>query len=795
MSGAALPVPGSPPDGARDARGVPDYARGYERHPGRIGRTTSDSERAWPRGRRARQGAPNVVVVLVDDMGYSDIGPFGAEIETPHLDRLAATGIRMTQYHSTPVCSPARAALLTGLNPHRAGFGSVANFDPGFPGSLLELDDDVLTLAEILRDSGYATFGVGKWHLSREALMNDAASRASWPVQRGFERYYGTTEALNSFFHPNRIVVDNSPQSIAEFPDDYYLTDDLTDRALEMITALRASDADKPFFLYFAHHAMHGPLGAKQVDLEKYRGRYAAGWDRIREDRHARQIADGLFPADLPLPPRDGGKARFAVPAWEELSADQQRLYARYMEVYAAMVDNIDQSLGRITSTLAELGELDNTIIVFTSDNGGTMEGGPEGTRSYFSRFVHLPGLPQEWEGDVALDPELIGGPRTMVHYPRGWALASNTPFRLYKGQTFAGGVRVPFLLSWPAGLPRHPGDDGIRRQYQYVTDLAPTLLELAGVEIPHARHGRPAKTMDGLSFAESLADAEAPGSRREQYAEFGGNRGFYRDGWKIVTSHLPGTPFDDAEWELYEIATDPNELHDLAAQHPDRVRELAAGWERAAWANTVFPLNSTGALEHVIRRPDEDAFLRPVRILPGTPTLERYRAQCLVSLRSFTVDIELEHRQPAEGILLAHGDQGGGYLVWIEEGRPHVGYNEYGRMHVAAGSAPVPEGACTLRLSATARPGFRWSWALTIDGIEVARIEEVTMLVGMAPFSGIDVGLCRGGPVYWDLYLRQRSFPYSGRLVAATWTPGDPADYDPALVAEVERRSAAAYD
>lgn len=747
-------------DDPPDERGVPGHARGYERHPGRIGRTTSESERAWPRPRSAPQGAPNVVVVLVDDMGFSDVGPFGSEIDTPNLDRLAATGVRMTNYHSTPVCSPARAALLTGLNPHRAGFGSVANFDPGFPGVRLELGDDVLTLAEILRDQGYATYGVGKWHLSREALMNDAAARESWPVQRGFERYYGTTEALNSFFHPNRIVVDNSPQDVAEFPDDYYLTDDLTDRALEMIKSLRASDARKPFFLYFAHHAMHGPLGAKQVDLDKYRGRYAAGWDRIREERHARQLADGLFAADVPLPPRGGGKPRFDVPAWEELTAEQQALYARYMEVYAAMVDNIDQSLGRITRTLADLGELDNTIIVFTSDNGGTMEGGPEGTRSYFSRFVHLPKIPTDWEHDVALDPTMIGGPRTMVHYPRGWALASNTPFRLYKGQAFAGGVRVPFLLSWPAGLPRSEGDDGIRHQYQYVTDLAPTILELVGLETPGVRHGKQALDMDGVSFAEVLTDPASSGTRREQYTEFAGNRGFYRDGWKVVTSHVPGTDFDDAEWELYHVEVDPNELHDLSALHPEKLRELAAGWERAAWENTVFPLNSTGALEQVIRRPDEDAYVEPVRILPGTPTLERYRAQCLVTLRSFTVDIEVEHCATDEGILVAHGDQGGGYLVFVEGGRLHLGYNEYGRMHLAAGPEPVVAGGHTVRVVATALPDFRWSWELLLDGVGVARIDDVAMLVGMAPFSGIDVGLCRGGPVHWELFTRRRSFP-----------------------------------
>ncbi|MFN8619941.1 MAG: arylsulfatase [Chloroflexota bacterium] len=783
-------------DPAADARGIPPYARGYERHPGRIGRTVAESERAWPRERRAPAGSPNIVVVLLDDMGYSDIGPFGSEVRTPTLDRLAAEGLRLTSYHTTPVCSPARAALLTGLNPHRAGYASVANSDPGFPGFRLELDDDVLTLPEILRANGYATFGIGKWHLTRDALMNDGASKHTWPLQRGFDRYYGTLEGCNSFFHPNRLVRDNSPLDIAEQPDGYYLTDDLTDQAIGMIRGLRANDSRKPFFLYFAHHAMHGPLGAKPDDIARYRGWYARGWDDVRRTRLAKQIADGLFPAATRLPDRDVAPG-FGVPAWESLDGPTRERYARYMEVYAAMVDSVDQSLGRILDTIEALGELDDTIVVFTSDNGGTMEGGPEGTRSYFSRFVWIPGMPRDWEADVDRDPELIGGPRTMVHYPRGWGMASNTPFRFYKGQTFAGGVRVPFVIRYPRKLARTAGDDGIRHQYQYVTDLTPTLLDLAGLDSPGERAGKPAKSVDGISFAPVLKDGASPSTHREQYAEWGGNRGFYRDGWKIVTNHgsrwVGGSPapYDDSEWELYHIATDPNELVNLAAQEPERLAEMAAAWEQAAWANTVFPL---GVGESPVRRPAERELERPVRILPGTPKLERYRSSRLVDLRSFRADIELDHAPGAEGILLAHGDQGGGYSVYIEGGRLHLAYNEFGRL-LEADAGPIGPGFHLVRLAATWLPAFRWRLDVLVDGALTGCLPSVAMLVGMAPFSGIDVGLNRGGPVHWDLYQRHGSFPYTGRLRAVTYTPGEHADYDPALVAEAERDTAAAFD
>jgi arylsulfatase A-like enzyme len=770
---------------------IPAYARGYERFPGRIGRTSSQSERAWPRERRAPDGAPNVIVVLIDDMGYSDIGPFGSEIETPTLDRLAAQGVTLSNYHTTPVCSPARAAMLTGLNPHRAGFGSVANSDPGFPNLRLELDDDVLALPEILRGQGYATFGIGKWHLTRDALMNDAADKATWPLQRGFDRYYGTLEGCNSFFHPNRLVRDNTPLDLEGLPSDYYLTDDLTDEAVGMIKGLRANDSRKPFFLYFAHHAMHGPLGAKPADIAKYRGRYDQGWDEIRKARHARQIELGVIPADTPLPPRNA-EPGFDVPAWDSLDAETRELYARYMEVYAAMVDSVDQSLGRILATVEALGELDNTIVLFTSDNGGTAEGGAEGTRSYFSRFVHIPGVPKDWEADVARDIDLIGGPRTMVHYPRGWGMASNTPFRFYKGQTFAGGVRVPFVLSWGSRL-RAAGDDGIREQYQYVTDVLPTILELTGTEHPGVRHGKPAKSIDGFSIVPVLREREAASTHPEQYAEFGGSRGFYRDGWKIVTLHAPGTPFDDAEWELYEVATDRNELHNLADKEPDRLRELAAAWERAAWENTVFPLPDDRGLT-AIRRPAERELEQAVTLLPGTPKLERYRSSVLTSLRSFDVEAEVDYRAGDQGVIVSHGDQGGGYTLYIEEGRIFLGYNEYGRLHVVDGGVLAP-GLHTLRLRATALPEFHWRIEVTIDDRPVAELPEVWMLVGMAPFSGIDVGVNRGGPVHWELSQRHGSFRYNGDLRFVRYLPGARADYDPAAVLEAERETAAAFD
>ncbi len=373
-----------------------------------MGRTFAESEPSWQPPRRPAGRAPNVVVVLVDDMGYSDIGPFGSEVPTPVLDELAADGVRLSNYLTLPLCSPARAALLTGLNPHRVGYSSVANSDPGFPGYGMEVGEDVPTPAEVLHDAGYATYAVGKWHPTRDCASNAADDRRNWPLQKGFDRYYGVLEGLTSLFHPHQLVRDNSPLDMDDLPDGYYYTDDITDQAISMVKSLRAHDPDKPFFLYVAHNAVHGPLQAKPGDIQRQRGRYDGGWDALRATRFARQTADGLFPQGAALPDRNS-EAGFDVGPWDELSPEQQRRYARYMEVYAAMVDNIDQNLGRLTDTLRALGELDNTVIVFTSDNGAPAKAAPRAPAATY-RTTPAPGPEQAGRGGGDAGPSRCGG-------------------------------------------------------------------------------------------------------------------------------------------------------------------------------------------------------------------------------------------------------------------------------------------------------------------------------------------------------------------------------------------------
>lgn len=369
----------------------------------------------------------------------------------------------------------------------------------------MELADDALSLAKILRANGYATHAVGKWHLARDTNLAPGRTRDSWPLQRGFDSYYGSLEGLNSFYYPNELISDNSVVDVEEYPSDYYVTDDITDKAISRIKSLRAHDADKPFFLYFSHIAMHGPHQAKPEGLAKYRGRYTEGWDAVRRSRFDAQLEAGFFPPGTQMTERNT-EPGYDAPPWDELTEEEQLRFARYQEVYAAMVDSIDQSVGRVLDTLDELGETDNTIIVFTSDNGGTAEGGAAGTRSYFSQFVHGP-VPSDWVRDVPHDEELIGSEKIG-------------------------------LLSWPAGLGCADGDTGLRKHYAYVTDITPTLLDLAGLETPSHRNGLPAQERDGVSIADILRDAAQPTPHTEQYAEFGGHRGFYRDGWKLLSLH-----------------------------------------------------------------------------------------------------------------------------------------------------------------------------------------------------------------------------------------------------------------
>jgi arylsulfatase len=731
---------------------------------GRIGRAREASTPAWPMRPLAPSGAPNIVIVYMDDMGFSDPGCFGGEIDTPHIDALAARGLRFTHYTTHPLCSPARAALLTGMNAHAVGTGWLANTNPGYPGYSGEIPSDVATLAETLRAAGYETIMVGKWHNTPTRDCVPSAPKHTWPTNRGFDTFYGFMEGEAHFFFPAHLMLGTQLVPVDEYPRDYYTTDDWTDRSIQCIKELRASSPTKPFFLYLAHNAVHAPLQAMPEDLRRYRGRYDAGWVTVRRARLEKQIALGVAPPGTRLPVSDP-----RVPPWDRTDPADRPLLARHMEVYAAMLDRVDQNLGRLVSLLRELDELDNTILVFTSDNGGTDAGGPTGMFNNNRRYMGLAAPPIERERAVAED---LGSPRGAPLYPTGWGEVSNTPFPSFKTYTGAGGRRVSFVVSWPARI-REVG--AMRRQFVHVIDVMPTLLDLAGVPPLTEVNGHPARPMDGASFAPVLLDGTAPSPRTEQYYECWSNRAYYRDGWLARSLQKRGEPIDWGNWTLHHLDTDFSECVDLGPQQPDRLRELTEAFDRAAWRYFVYPLDNRDRRDKFTDAPpDEDTrWDRPRVYLPGMQTVHRADVFPLIANRSFRIRTRFVHRRDDKGVLWAIGDPTGGMVMYVENRHLHFHYNGFGDRTSLPGVS-LPPGDHSVTLDYEAQGGREGRGRLLVDDAERVgwtRLAPTMVLYGV--FEGLDVGLDRRGPVLWDLYERHGAFPYSGEIRDVTVEPG----------------------
>ena len=772
-----------------DAQADPTEA--YAGFGGEIGRIMSTSTPDWPQPPTAPDGAPNVLVVLVDDLGYSDVGCYGSEVDTPNIDRLAAEGLRYTNFHVNPMCSPTRASLLTGLNHHLAGVGTVCHMEPGFPGYAASIRDDAVTMGEVLRDAGWSTLMVGKWHLCPDSQLTEAGPRNGWPCQKGFDRFYGILDGFTNFHQPHRLYEDNRALDIDDYPEGYYFTDDLTDRALDMVRQLRDGHPTRPWFLYFSHGAVHAPLQAKSEDIEKYRGRYEAGWDEVRRRRFERQKELGIMADDVVLPPRNT-EENYAVKAWDDLSEMERELFARYQEVFAGMVDNVDQNLGRLREGLEEMGEWENTIVVFTSDNGGSREGLENGTSAYFRTLLSQTRANRL--DSVELDysrMDLMGGPQTLPHYPSGWAMVSGTPFRLYKINTHQGGHQVPLIISKGSGLP---DGGGIRRQYQHVTDLLPTILDLVGVEMATSKGGRAVPAPAGASFTASMSDASATSTHPEQYYEQMGHRGMYRDGWSAVVCRKARTPFSEEVWELHNLVEDPTESRNLADEYPEKVAELVEAWERAAWANQVFPLDEGNNVKNLLRPPWNADTEAEARFRPGSPTTERYRSLQLVNSRSFEVEVSLEVADGDRGTLVAHGDQGGGYALYVVDGRLLLAWNGYGSMTEVDGG-PLAAGTSSIILAVEAVGNLSVHVDLRVDETVVAGARDLPALTAIAPFQGIDVGIDRRSPVSWTIRERYGTFGWSGILHHVTYRPGELAPDAGQRWLDVLRESGTKYE
>ncbi len=525
---------------------------------------------------------PNIVLIMNDDMGFSDIGCYGGEVHTPNLDRLAASGLRLTQFYNTARCCPTRASILTGLHPHQTGVGHMMS-DWDLDGYRGDLNDRCVTIAEVLGDAGYATYMSGKWHVSRHSGPDDA--KHSWPRQRGFGRYYGIIAGAANYFAPKTLTRENNP---VELPaGDYYLTDAISDQAARYIAQHRASEPDTPFFAYVAYTAPHWPLHALSEDVERYRGRFDAGWDVLRQERLERMVDMGLIDPRWRLTDRDPTQL-----PWEE-AADKE-WQRRRMEVYAAQIDSMDQGIGRIVEALEQTGQLDNTLIIFLADNGGCAEElqprfGQNRQSSAIRQDQTRDGRPVSF-GNL---PELMpGGEETYQSYGIPWANVSNTPFRLYKHWVHEGGIATPLIVHWPDEVQAR-GE--LRHQPAQLPDIMATCIEVAGATYLDERNGKPILPLEGYSMAPIFEDK--PTSREALYWEHEGNCAIRMGQWKLVKRY-PGN------WELYDMEADRTEMHDLAANEPDRVRELADMWQ--GWAERCDVAPWEKANPRLRDRPDD---------------------------------------------------------------------------------------------------------------------------------------------------------------------------------------------
>lgn len=716
---------------------------------GVIGRTVEESTPWWPPA-KFRSGAPDVVLVVLDDAGFAHLGCYGSTIETPNIDGLAAKGLRFTGFHTTALCSPTRACLMTGRNHHAVGMRAVSNFDTGFPNMRGAIPRSSATLAEILRESGYATFAAGKWHLAPLSECSAAGPFTNWPLQKGFDRYYGFLQGETDQFFPE-LTKDNHFVDPPAGPEDgYHLSEDIVDRSAGMIRDLASLVPERPFFLYLAFGAMHAPHQAPRSYIDKYRGRFDAGWDAAREEWFARQKAMGIVPEQTKLAPHNPG-----VRPWSDLSADERAFAARLQEAFAAMLEHTDTQIGRLVDFLKSIGRWDNTLFILLSDNGASQEGGATGVldeAKYFNLIAE-----NVTEAVTRLDD--IGGPASHSNIPWGWAQAGNTPLKWYKQNAHGGGVRDPLLVHWPARL-KNVG--GVRHQFCHAIDIAPTVLDGLGIATPAVIAGVQQMPVHGVSLVPVFDDANARIDRGPQYFEMLGHRGVWRDGWKAVTHHKRGEPYDADRWELYHLTLDFSECDDLAAREPARLKDMIDLWWAEAREYGVLPLDDrlAAALFRAARRPGLPA--NRSRFVYHPPVSHVVADNCPPTARGWTTTIELDHPSSGgDGTLVARGSLNSGFVLYLKGGVPVFDYNDFRRHTHIAGDAQLMPGRHEIGLQVDRTPDGGADVRLSVDGTP-AGAGHLPRLLYIISTQGMDIGRSLS-PVNADYAA---PFAYPGKIM-----------------------------
>ena len=741
-----------------------------ERFQGVVGRTDKDSTPWWPAPDKAKPGSPNVVYIVFDDMGFADLGCFGSEIATPNIDRLAANGLRYTNFHTTALCSPTRASLLTGRNHHSVGMGGLADWDMGYPGHRGRIARSAGTVAETLRLNGYNTFATGKWHLTPTAETSAAGPYEQWPLQRGFDRYYGFLEGETNQYYPE-LTEDNHHIEAPDRPG-YHLTEDIVDKSISFVRGQQSVMPDKPFFLYMCLGAQHAPHHAPKEYIDRYVPVFEKGWDKTRDDRLARQKSLGIVPEGTELPP-----ANEHVRPWDALSDDERRLAVRLQAAFAGMLEHADEHIGRLISFLEEIGKMENTLVFLISDNGASQEGSPFGTVNALRYFN---GVRDTLEDNLKHIDE-IGQAHLNNNYPLGWAMAGNTPLKRYKQNTHGGGIRDPLIVHWPAGVT----DRGsIRHQFHHVSDITPTVFDVLGIQSPLEIGGVAQQPVEGTSIAYSFAQPDAPTTKDTQYFEMLGHRAIWHRGWKAVTFHRPGSTFEEDQWELYHVDEDFNELHDLAGEHPEQTRAMADRWWAEAGKFSVVPIlgaqnRFVTSNPHAERRRSRQVFLPGGGRIPSAAAPDiRNRSYSITAL----VDIPAGG---AEGVLVAIGDWCGGYSLYIKGGRLVHDYNFVGTHFVVTSEIPVPAGKSEFRYVMTRSGPFAGEGALFINGKQCGAITLPQTYRGQTSFLGMEVGRAPS-PAVGDFAA---PFPFTGTLQTVTFDLIDDQSADAAAAAAAAMR------
>ncbi len=741
------------------------FAKYGQEFKGKVAKSYEESEEWWPSSPKPESGTPNVLLILLDDTGFGHLGSFGGLTETANIDKLAANGLRYNNFHTTALCSPSRASIMAARNHHRIGLGSHSLTAMGFPGYNAFPPESGKSVAKHLQKAGFVNYAIGKWDHTPLYEVSETGPFDRWPSGEGFDHYYGFM-AADADCYRSLVWRDHYPIEDWEGKKQYHYMEAMADEAIRNITSHISTAPDKPFMMFWAPVAMHSPHQAPQEYIDKYKGKFDMGWDKAREIIHAKQLESGIIPPGTKLTERTA-----EIPAWEDLNDGERKLYARQMEVFAAMLDHVDDQIGRMVELLEKTDQLDNTIIFVTADNGSSGEGGLTGS---FNETYVLNGLQTPFEANMQ-HYEGWGGPDTYPHFHAGWALAGNTPFQYFKQIVHRGGIQDALVVHWPAGI-KAKGE--IRNQYHHITDIGATILDVTGTPFLEELDGEEQMSLDGKSMAYSFNNIDAPTNHPEQYYELFGNRAIYKDGWKAVTIHanrMPWelnkvSPFDEDVWELYNINEDFSESNNLADQHPEKLEELKTRWEELAWENNVFPLYDDMVMR--ISKQQDNLFGDRKEFVYWYPGAQRIaeKASAPVKGKSHSIETTLNLTGKEEGVIVACGGFTGGYTLYIKDNKAYYDYNYYNGLYYNLESPKLGTGEVHIKFDFVEKGSPRRGipggvGSLLINGKKVDENTFEEMHISTFSLSEtFDVGIDNGTPVS-NKYRVKNHYAYTGEL------------------------------